>query len=96
MERKRLDDLSSSIIDGRFHEQKVPMLASLCAPSRLLSGSSSAQGSPWPLRLASELPLELHPSGRKIPAGGSEQGEHRGTGLDRGAYSRAPPGRSLE
>lgn len=29
VERKRLDDLCSSIIDGRFREQKVPLLALL-------------------------------------------------------------------
>lgn len=31
MERKRLDDLCRSIIDGRFREQKVPVRASLTA-----------------------------------------------------------------
>ena len=32
VERKRLDDLCSSIVDGRFQEQKVPRLASPCSP----------------------------------------------------------------
>lgn len=29
LERKRLDDLSSSIVDGRFHEQKVNIVDSI-------------------------------------------------------------------
>lgn len=40
MERKRLDDLCSSIIDGRFREQKVPLLAS---PQPLLAACSGGQ-----------------------------------------------------
>lgn len=31
VERKRLDDLCSSIIDGRFREQKVPLLDLPCS-----------------------------------------------------------------
>ncbi|XP_028341172.1 crossover junction endonuclease MUS81 isoform X2 [Physeter macrocephalus] len=41
VERKRLDDLCSSIIDGRFREQKVPSLASPPSlPRGLLRGTS--------------------------------------------------------
>ena len=37
VERKRMDDLSGSIIDGRFHEQKVVKLFLTYAYIRFIS-----------------------------------------------------------
>lgn len=53
VERKRLDDLCSSIIDGRFREQKVPYcLTTLPAPCLLWGPPSQPRGvrgtSGWP------------------------------------------------
>lgn len=55
VERKRLDDLCSSIIDGRFREQKVPSLAS--PPSLPRAHSGALLGG-----IQAELPhLQPHP-----------------------------------
>jgi hypothetical protein len=45
VERKRLDDLCSSIIDGRFREQKVPWLA---CPTGLLGEAFLEVELLWP------------------------------------------------
>lgn len=66
VERKRLDDLCSSIIDGRFREQKVPLLASPYSLP-ILGASVSARRNPGDLQVASRqsshnsshTPLEL-------------------------------------
>lgn len=60
VERKRLDDLCSSIIDGRFREQKVPLPVSLNPLLPACSGASFSAGRPLRGSLRAEL-LELQP-----------------------------------
>lgn len=55
VERKRLDDLCSSIIDGRFREQKVPF-----QPASLLAYISLENTTGWPQSRAPEASSHIH------------------------------------
>ena len=80
VERKRLDDLNSSIMDGRFHEQKVPVLASLCSQfpvcSRAPPQPRGARGtSGWP---QSRVPVRGAPKQPQDPTRGAPAGTREG------------------
>lgn len=69
VERKRLDDLCRSIIDGRFREQKVPVREPRCSPCSLPARGASEGLLLQPLELWQGRPKSAPLGPPRPPAG---------------------------